>query len=90
MSRSRKRQAIKTPDETKRARRVDRPKEGKKVPPLRAERRVTTYTRFRDAEKVRVCISAERMWLPRASILQNGGADTAMQACGHLPQWNTA
>jgi hypothetical protein len=61
--------------QTKRNERVvwtDRRK-GKEVPPLRAERRVTTHTRFRDAKKVRVCISAERMWLPCARILRSGG-----------------
>ena len=61
--------------QTKRNERVvwtDR-KKGKKVPPLRAERRVTTYTRFQHAEKVRVCISAERMWLPCARILRSEG-----------------
>ena len=48
-------------------------RKGKKVAPLRAERRVTTYTRFRNAKKVRECISAERRWLPCARILRSGG-----------------
>jgi len=46
-------------------------RKGNEVPPLRAERRVTTYTRLRDAKKVRVYILAERMWLPCARILRS-------------------
>ena len=48
-------------------------REGKKVPPLRAERRVTTYSGFRGTEKVRVCILAVRMGLPFARIMRRGG-----------------
>lgn len=54
-------------------------RKGNEVLPLRAERRVTTYTRFRDAEKVHVCIPAQRMRLPRARILRSQGR---IRSCG--------
>jgi hypothetical protein len=48
-------------------------REGKKVPPLRAEKHGTTSTRFSGVDKVRVCILAERRQLRLARIMRRGG-----------------
>ena len=60
-------------DEAEGACGVDRPKGGKKVPPLRAEQHVTTCMRFGGVDKVRVCILAERRQLRLARIMRRGG-----------------
>lgn len=48
-------------------------REGKQVPPLRAEQHVTTCMRFCGVAKVRVCILAERRQLRPGRIMRRGG-----------------